>query len=176
MVSEPEGALPEVKDETKPQLYELEYEFYVDELVIKSKKVRNHLANLRVVFERCRKYKLKMNKKNWHLESQKDPNMDKEWLNMPRASQAYHQGVNRFLDFASRNMGTSSGEILCPCTSYDLPGPFELSGKGAVVVEQMGAFFAFYFTKRSDMEEFRRFTSQKEEEERSGWWPDTVEN
>ncbi|KAK3003152.1 hypothetical protein RJ639_002955 [Escallonia herrerae] len=46
----------------------------------------------------------------------KEPNMDKEWLNFPRASQAYHQGVNRFLDFAFRNVGTSSGEILCPCT------------------------------------------------------------
>ncbi|KAK3001645.1 hypothetical protein RJ639_021374 [Escallonia herrerae] len=46
----------------------------------------------------------------------KGPNMDKEWLNLPRASQAYHQGVNRFLDFAFRNVGTSSGEILCPCT------------------------------------------------------------
>ncbi|KAK3014435.1 hypothetical protein RJ639_008063 [Escallonia herrerae] len=47
----------------------------------------------------------------------KEPNyMDKEWLNLPRASEAYHQGVNRFLDFAFRNVGTSSGEILCPCT------------------------------------------------------------
>ncbi|KAK3032822.1 hypothetical protein RJ639_035428, partial [Escallonia herrerae] len=45
-----------------------------------------------------------------------EPNMDKEWLNLPRASQASHQGVNRFLDFAFRNVGTSSGEILCPCT------------------------------------------------------------
>ncbi|KAK2998658.1 hypothetical protein RJ639_023054, partial [Escallonia herrerae] len=50
------------------------------------------------------------------LTTMMEPNMDKEWLNFPRASQAYHQGVNRFLDFAFRNVGTSSGEILCPCT------------------------------------------------------------
>ncbi|KAK3026286.1 hypothetical protein RJ639_041235 [Escallonia herrerae] len=42
--------------------------------------------------------------------------MDKEWLNLSRASPAYYQGVNSFLDFAFDNVGTISGEILCPCT------------------------------------------------------------
>ncbi|KAK3005042.1 hypothetical protein RJ639_017841, partial [Escallonia herrerae] len=42
--------------------------------------------------------------------------MDKEWLNLSRASPAYYQGVNSFLDFAFDNVGTTSGEILCPCT------------------------------------------------------------
>ncbi|KAK2999391.1 hypothetical protein RJ639_023517 [Escallonia herrerae] len=42
--------------------------------------------------------------------------MDKEWLNLPRASPAYYQGVSSFLDFAFGHVGTTSGEILCPCT------------------------------------------------------------
>ncbi|KAK3020989.1 hypothetical protein RJ639_047538 [Escallonia herrerae] len=46
----------------------------------------------------------------------KEDTMDKEWLNLSRASPAYYQGVNSFLDFAFDNVGTISGEILCPCT------------------------------------------------------------
>lgn len=42
--------------------------------------------------------------------------MDKEWLNLSRASPAYYQGVNSFLDFAFDKVGATSGEILCPCT------------------------------------------------------------
>ena len=36
-------------------------EYYVDDLVVKSKKKEDHLKPLRKVFERCRKYELKMN-------------------------------------------------------------------------------------------------------------------
>ena len=36
-------------------------ECYVDNLVVKSKKINNHLQDLREVFERLRKYQLKMN-------------------------------------------------------------------------------------------------------------------
>ena len=36
-------------------------EDYVDDLVVKSKKKEDHLKHLRKVFERCRKYELKMN-------------------------------------------------------------------------------------------------------------------
>ena len=36
-------------------------EDYVDELVVKSKKKEDHLKHLKQVFERCRKYELKMN-------------------------------------------------------------------------------------------------------------------
>ena len=36
-------------------------EDYVDDLVVKSKKTEIHLEHLRKVFERCRKYDLKMN-------------------------------------------------------------------------------------------------------------------
>lgn len=36
-------------------------EFYVDDLVIKSRKEESHLSNLRKGFSRCRKYKLRMN-------------------------------------------------------------------------------------------------------------------
>ena len=36
-------------------------ECYVDDLVIKSKKINNHLQDLREVFERLRKYQVKMN-------------------------------------------------------------------------------------------------------------------
>ena len=36
-------------------------EDYVDDLVIKSKRREDHLSHLKKVFERCRKYKLKMN-------------------------------------------------------------------------------------------------------------------
>ncbi|KAK3043904.1 hypothetical protein RJ639_000603 [Escallonia herrerae] len=46
----------------------------------------------------------------------KEDTMDKEWLNLSRASPVYYQGVNSFLDFAFASMGTTSGEILCPCT------------------------------------------------------------
>ena len=38
-------------------------EDYVDDLVVKSKKAVDHITHLRKVFERCRKYKLKMNPK-----------------------------------------------------------------------------------------------------------------
>jgi hypothetical protein len=36
-------------------------EVYIDDLVIKSVNIEGHLANLRIVFERMRKYNLKMN-------------------------------------------------------------------------------------------------------------------
>ena len=36
-------------------------EFYVDDLVVKSKEKAHHLQDLRKVFDRCRLYKLKMN-------------------------------------------------------------------------------------------------------------------
>jgi hypothetical protein len=36
-------------------------EVYIDDIVIKSASFEGHLANLRVVFERMRKYNLKMN-------------------------------------------------------------------------------------------------------------------
>jgi hypothetical protein len=36
-------------------------EVYVDDVVVKSKEIENHIANLRKVFERTRKYGLKMN-------------------------------------------------------------------------------------------------------------------
>ena len=38
-------------------------EDYVDDLVVKSKRALDHIMHLEKVFERCRKYKLKMNPK-----------------------------------------------------------------------------------------------------------------
>ncbi|KAL5580838.1 hypothetical protein UlMin_013280 [Ulmus minor] len=40
-------------------------EDYVDDLVVKSKSAADHVSHLRKVFERCRKYKLKMNPKKY---------------------------------------------------------------------------------------------------------------
>ncbi|WP_375681134.1 reverse transcriptase domain-containing protein, partial [Bartonella sp. CB14SXKL] len=36
-------------------------EFYVDDLVVKSRKEIDHFKDLKMVFERCRKYQLRMN-------------------------------------------------------------------------------------------------------------------
>jgi hypothetical protein len=41
-------------------LYEI-IEYYIDDIIVKSKRETNHLKHLTMVFERLRKYKLKMN-------------------------------------------------------------------------------------------------------------------
>ena len=40
-------------------------EDYLDDLVVKSKRETDHITHLQKVFDRCRKYKLKMNPKKW---------------------------------------------------------------------------------------------------------------
>nr|XP_007153390.1 hypothetical protein PHAVU_003G031100g [Phaseolus vulgaris]ESW25384.1 hypothetical protein PHAVU_003G031100g [Phaseolus vulgaris] len=40
--------------------------------------------------------------------------MDKSWIDMPRNTLKYMEGLNKFLDFAFANNGVR-GKIICPC-------------------------------------------------------------
>ena len=40
--------------------------------------------------------------------------MDKSWIDMPRNTPEYIEGLNKFLNFAFANNGVR-GKIICPC-------------------------------------------------------------
>ena len=46
--------------------------------------------------------------------------MDRSWMNKPRITKEYEEGVEEFLQFAQRNAGTScdGGRFWCPCVNY----------------------------------------------------------
>ncbi|CAA0835103.1 Unknown protein [Striga hermonthica] len=43
--------------------------------------------------------------------------MDRKWVYAPRTSLEYENGVNEFLEFASKHDPDSNGKFLCPCVN-----------------------------------------------------------
>jgi len=41
--------------------------------------------------------------------------LDKSWIDLPRNTQQYMDGLNKFLDFAFANKSVE-GKIICPCS------------------------------------------------------------
>jgi len=45
--------------------------------------------------------------------------LDKSWIDLPRNTQQYMDGLNKFLDFAFANKSVE-GKIICPCRKCNL--------------------------------------------------------